>query len=288
MTRGMAISEQQIQVGNLEWFYREANPLREDASRLPVIFLHGLVSQSYSWRDVMPKVAEQGFRAIAPDWIGHGFSCFPEKRDFAYTADAFVEALSNFCTALNIERMHLVVQGFLGAYGVLYALRHVEQVERLVIVNAPLSPDVKLPWSISRMTIPLAGEMMTQDPLLVDRTLEGGGPYQVNDVDLDVYRKPFLTTSAAGRSLLFTLRNLKLAETTQEIAAELPQWQALTQLIWGISDPWIPVELAATWAKKLPNGELTKLDEVGHYAQEDWADKVSQALVPFLKRSKAE
>lgn len=284
----MAILEQQIQVGKLKWFYREANPLREDASRLPVVLLHGLVSQSYSWRDVMPKIAEQGLRAIAPDWIGHGFSDFPEKRDFAYTADAFVEALDEFLQALEIERCHLVVQGFMGVYGVLYALRHADRVERLVIINTPLDATVKLPGAVRRMTWPLAGEMMTQDPLLVDRTLEGGGPYQVKDKDLDIYRKPFLTTSSAGRSLLFTLRTFNLAETTRAIAEGLKQWPGLTLLVWGTADPWVPVTLAETWAKALPQGELTKLDEVGHYAQEDWADKVSDVLVPFLRRAKVE
>ena len=285
----MALTEgYKIAVGKLEWFYRDEKPLGENRDRLPVLLLHGLVSQSYSWRDVMPKLTEQGLRAIAPDWIGHGFSCFPEKRDFAYTADAFVTELGNFLTALEIEKVHLVAQGFMGVYGVLFALQNPDRVERLVIINTPLGPEAKLPGAIRRMTLPLAGEMMTQDPLLVDRTLEGGGPYQVDDQDLDVYRKPFLTTSSAGRSLLFTLRNFKLAEMTQAIANGLPEWQHMTQLIWGTADPWIPVALAESWVQTLPLGELSPLDEVGHYAQEDWADKVAEVLVPFLRRAPIE
>ncbi|MEM1310467.1 MAG: alpha/beta fold hydrolase [Cyanobacteria bacterium P01_H01_bin.153] len=279
------IEGNKIQVGKLEWFYRDEQPLQENRDRLPVLLLHGLVSQSYSWRSVMPKLNEQGFRAIAPDWIGHGFSCFPEKRDFAYSAEAFVQALGEFLSALEIDRVHLVTQGFMGVYGVLFALQNPDRVERLAVINTPLAPNVKLPGAVRRMTLPLAGEMMTQDPLLVDRTLEGGGPYQVDDADLDVYRKPFLTTSSAGRSLLFTLRNFKLAETTTVIATGLPQWDHMTQLIWGTADPWVPVSLAETWVKTLPQAELAKLDEVGHYAQEDWADKVSDVLVPFLRRA---
>jgi len=278
------IAEQRIEVDGLEWFYREAKPLRDTSDRLPVVCLHGLVTQSYSWRGVLPPLAEQGFWAIAPDWIGHGFSARPEQRDFAYTPEAFVEAFNQFLTALELEQIHLVVQGFLGTYGLLYALRNPDKIARLVIINTPLSPAAKLPWALRRMTLPLAGEMMTQDPLLVDRTLEGGGPYQVSDEDLDVYRKPFLTTSAAGRALLSTLRNLNLPATTATIAAALPQWQQITLLLWGIADPWLPVSLAETWVSHLPNGELSKLEEVGHYAQEDWADKVATAVVPFLKR----
>ncbi|MGF1457700.1 MAG: alpha/beta fold hydrolase [Leptolyngbyaceae cyanobacterium] len=283
----MAPTENKIQVGQLEWFYRESEPLTAmDAP--PVVLLHGLVSQSYSWREVMPKIAEQGRRAIAPDWIGHGFSSFPEKRDFAYTANAFVTELERFLEALEIDRLHLVVQGFMGVYGVLFALQNPARVERLAIVNTPLAPSVKLPGAIRRMTLPLAGEMMTQDPLLVDRTLEGGGPYQVDDQDLDVYRKPFLKTSAAGRSLLFTLRNFRLADSTQVIAQAWPEWSQPTQLIWGVADPWVPVAQAAQWVEQVPNGELSRLEEVGHYAQEDWADKVSQVLVPFLRRQSLE
>ena len=33
------------------------------------------------------------------------------------------------------------------------------------------------------------------------------------------------------------------------------------------------------------NLELVKLDEIGHYAQEDWAEKVADALVLFLRRA---
>jgi hypothetical protein len=45
------------------------------------------------------------------------------------------------------------------------------------------------------MGSPLAGEVMTQNPLLVDRTLEGGCRYRIEDKDLDIYRKPFLKSS---------------------------------------------------------------------------------------------
>ncbi len=281
----MTISEQRIEAAGLEWFYRECLPLRADRDRPPVVLLHGLVSQSYSWRKVMPELAEQGLRAIAPDWIGHGFSSHPAPKDFAYTADAFISGLGSLLDALALEKVHLVAQGFLGAYGCLYALRHPNRIGRLVVVNVPLTGAAKLPASLRRMTWPLAGEMMTQDPLLVDRTLEGGGPYQVGDADLDVYRKPFLTTSAAGRSLLATLRNYKTAAIGQEIETACQTWTHPTLGVWGMADPWLPLSLAEQSFQTLANGELAKLDQVGHYAQEDWPEKVTEVIVPFLRKT---
>jgi pimeloyl-ACP methyl ester carboxylesterase len=279
------IAEQRLQVGDLEWFYREATPLSNTRDRLPVVLLHGLVSQSYSWRGVMPALAEQGFWAIAPDWIGHGFSSRPEPRAFDYQPSTLAQALGDFLDSLSVQKCHLVVQGYLGLPGLLYGLEHPERIERLVIINTPLSPDAKLPWKVRQMGLPLAGDMITQDPLLVDRTLEGGGPYRVDDGDLDVYRKPFLTTSAAGRALLATVRNLQLAKTTTQVETGLKAWQQPTLLLWGIADPWLPVDLADVWAKALPQGELAQLAQVGHYAQEDWAEKVSETLLPFLRRT---
>jgi pimeloyl-ACP methyl ester carboxylesterase len=132
--------------------------------------------------------------------------------------------------------------------------------------------------------IPLAGDMITQDPILVDRTLEGGGPYQVDDNDLDVYRRPFLQSSDVGRALLVTVRRMDLPTTTAAIEAGLKTWDHPTLLLWGLSDPWLPVSLAETCLKDLPNGELKTLEEVGHYAQEDWAEKVADALSIFLRQ----
>jgi pimeloyl-ACP methyl ester carboxylesterase len=279
----LAIAEQTLTVDGLTWFYREQMPLSNQA-RLPVVLLHGIVSQSYSWRGVMPPLAEQGFRTIAPDWIGHGFSEKPDKRDFPYTPAAFVDALTLFIDALQLDRFHLVAQGFLGSAGIQYALAHPERVDRLAIINAPISEAAKLPWKIRQLGLPLAGDVITQDPLLVDRTLEGGGPYQVDDDDLDVYRRPFLQSSDVGRALMTTVRRLNLPQVSQEIETGLKTWDHPTLLLWGVKDPWLPISLAEAAVQALPQGELQTLEEVGHYAQEDWAEKVAPALSRFLRQ----
>lgn len=283
MSQDAAIAERTVLVNGLTWFYRDLQPLG-DSSRLPVLLLHGLVSQSYSWRQVMPTLAQQGFRAIAPDWLGHGFSEKPERRDFDYTPAALASALGSFIDALELPQVHLVAQGFLGSVGVQYALQHPDRVDRLAIINAPIGPGAKLPWKIRQMGLPLAGDMITQDPLLVDRTLEGGGPYQIADADLDVYRRPFLKSSDVGRALMTTVRRLDIEASSQAIAAALPHWDHPTLVLWGQKDPWLSVSLAEAAVQALPNGELQTLEEVGHYAQEDWAEKVAAALDTFLRQ----
>ncbi|MBW4469649.1 MAG: alpha/beta fold hydrolase [Stenomitos rutilans HA7619-LM2] len=279
----MATGDNWIEVGDLTWFYREAVPLGK-TTRSPVLLLHGLPSQSYGWRELLPVLAKQGFRAIAPDWIGSGFSAQPDRRDFAYTPAAYLQALEAFLKAMALERFSLVVQGFLGSVGLQYALRHPDQIDRLAILNTPLTTAARLPWKMRQLGLPLIGDMMTQDPLLVDRTLEGGGGYRVEDDDLDVYRRPFLRSSDAGRALLATIQNLQLSQVTAELETGFQQWQHPTLIAWGSRDPWLSLEVAKQVAESLPNAEWVELEEVGHYPQEDWHEKVSDALLPFLRR----
>ncbi|MBE9003568.1 alpha/beta fold hydrolase [Fortiea sp. LEGE XX443] len=279
----MSVTEHKIKVDSLEWFYREAAPIGQ-SDLLPVVLLHGLVSQSYSWRDIIPALASQGTRAIAPDWIGYGFSAMPEKRDFAYTPEAFITALEGFITALELEKFSLVVQGFLGSVGLQYALRHPEKIANIAILNTPISTTAKVPWKIKQMGLPLAGEMMTQDPLLVDRTLEGGSRYRIEDKDLDVYRRPFLKTSAAGRGLLSSIRNLQLPQAMTEIETGFQQWQQPILVQWGMIDPWLSVDIAQKFVDLAPNVEFIKLNNVGHYPQEHYHKTILDDLLPFVRR----
>jgi len=279
----VAISEKSIEVGSLQWFYREANPVNA-SHKPPVLLLHGLPSQSYCWCELMPDLTEKGFRAIAPDWIGSGLSAKPDKRDFAYTPDAFIQALGDFLKTLEIERFYLVVQGFLGSVGLQYALRHPDQIERLAVLNTPVSSAAKLPWQMQQWGLPLIGDMVTQDPLLVDRTLEAGSRYQIEDKYLDVYRKPFLKSSDVGRSLMVTTKNLQMKQSMAEIESGYANWKQPTLIFWGMKDPWLPFTQAEQFANSLKNVEVVKLEEGGHYPQEHWSGKVSEALLPFLRR----
>ena len=280
----MTITEHKIKVGSLEWFYRKSLPLgRSDL--LPVVLLHGLPSHSYAWRNIMPALANQGTRAIAPDLIGFGLSTKPQQREFAYTPDAFIAALAELIQALEINRFSLVVQGFLGSVGLQYALRYADQIESLAILNTPISTTAKLPWKMQQWGLPMAGEVLTQDPLLVDRTLEAGSRYQISDADLDVYRKPFLKSSKAGRSLMTTVRNLKLQQSMAEIESGFQQWQKPTLIVWGNNDPWLPFSVAQKFANSMQQAELVQLENVGHYPQEHHADEILKDLLPFVRRA---
>ncbi len=268
------ILEKTVTVGAFNWFYREVEV--NNTSEPTVVLLHGLPSHSYTWRQIMPLLAEYKYRSIAPDWLGFGSSAKPSTREFAYTPSAYVEALKDFLCTLNLSPVSLVVQGFLGSVGIQYALRFPENIDRLIILNTPINENHKLPWTMKQWGLPLVGEMATQDPLLVDRTLESGSGFVISDADLAIYRQPFLKTSAVGRSLNAVIRNLKLTESMREINTDLPRLDRQYQIIWGELDPWLSLEGN--------EANLITLPEAKHYPQEHWYKELTPYMINFLGR----
>jgi len=280
------ISENTLAVGQFRWFYRQISSV-QSAPTTPVVLLHGLPSQSLCWTGVMPLLAKKGFTAIAPDWLGFGFSDKPERREFAYTIAAYEQGLGEFLQTLQLEKISLVVQGFLATVGIQYALNHPDQIDRLVILNTPVVPPVKLPWPMKQWTIPLVGDMITQDPLIIDRTLEGGSGFVISDEKLAVYRQPWLKTSASGRALMAATKNLQLPTLLPTIGDRLQKdWQKPTCFIWGALDNWLAIEPIQTLVQGHDHLNLVTLAEAKHYPQEHFPQEVGDALTTFLRSFK--
>ncbi|MGD1919619.1 MAG: alpha/beta fold hydrolase [Pleurocapsa sp.] len=277
----MSIKTDKIQADKFKWFYRQTEI---ESERTPVLFLHGLPSHSYTWEKVMSLLADENIPSTAVDWLGCGFSDMPKQRDFAYTPEAFSTELGNLIAALKLEKFYLVVQGFLGSVGVQYALDNPEQVEGLIILNTPITSGAKLPWLKKQLSLPFIGDMMTQDPLLVDRTIEKGSGFVVEDRDLDRLRKPFLQSSAVGSSLMTILKKLDLDRITQDIETGLKHWSKPSLIIWGAKDSWLSVDGAKKIADSNPEIDFIELADAKHYPQEHWASDISQEIVQFFRR----
>jgi haloalkane dehalogenase len=278
--KSVSIQEKTQDIGSLQWYYREIVP-NQVADNPPVVLLHGLPAHSFTWVELLPVLGEYGYRAIAPDWIGFGFSSKPSRIEFSYTPEAFIHALYQFVQALELAPFSLIVQGFLASAGVQLALRYPHLIHRLVIMNTPILTSARLPWAMGQWGVPLLGEMLVQDPLLVDRTLETGSGYVILEEKLRVYRQPFLKSSAAGRSLSYTIRSLQLVESMKEIERDLYTFKKPTLLVWGVDDPWL---LTAPVLELQINPALTyfPLGAGQHYPQEHWLKDMTPRMINFL------
>lgn len=106
----------------------------------PIVFAHGGAADASQWRSQMEFFC-CGFRAIAYDARGHGWSEAPEGE---YSVDILTEDLFGLLRALGIERCTIVGLSLGGVVAMNTALRHPASVASLVLVSTTAEVDEEM------------------------------------------------------------------------------------------------------------------------------------------------
>jgi pimeloyl-ACP methyl ester carboxylesterase len=118
-------------------FYKEAGGAgaRLNNPGLPIVFIHGIDAgvSSFMWRKNFDELA-QNFRVLAFDLLGFGFSDKPPAAP--YSADLYVELISDFIREVAGGRANVVASSLGASYAVRVADEHPELINAMIL-NAP-------------------------------------------------------------------------------------------------------------------------------------------------------
>eukprot|EP00775_Hariotina_reticulata_P012653 gene12653-12780_t len=276
-----------VDAGGVAWAYRKSTPAKEtaDTAKREVLLLHGLGSSSYSYRSTLAMLEEAGFQAYAPDWPGHGSSSKPSSSSFDYSQEAYINALDAFVEAIGIKKpFALVVQGYvLGQYGLLYALRHEENVDRLFILNTPLALNSKLRLELAAYKNPIPFLRPGNKPF--DGTLYNmtGSKYAMLEADALTYGEPY-QDPAASAAIAATMDQLDFSKVLKEVDDGYRTWRKPSLLLFGANDPFIDVKnpFAFLESKRTNMRLVTATAKLGHMPQEDYAEAIQDTIELFL------
>lgn len=278
--------------GPVEIFYREVVPDFNYDPEEAVLLLSGLPASSYSYREVLPVLAKEvRTRAIAMDWVGFGFSekCSPGY-GFGYTPEEYLASIDEFLKAAGVKKVKaVVVQGWLGVLGLVWALRGVVDVGGVYVLNAPLpggdGRGPKMPFKLSKWGLPgMMGDAFAQDSLSVEQAIQSGGRYSLAISDCEVYRRPQMLSGDAGFSLAAATKRLGMKDVWAEIISGMEDWDKPIAIGWGVDDKYLSVAVAEKFVKEVcPRAELRKIEGAGHYAQEDFGERVAEGIVKFVR-----
>jgi pimeloyl-ACP methyl ester carboxylesterase len=109
-----------------------------------VILAHGFPNLGYSWRRIMPALAEAGYHVLAPDQRGYGGSSRPETID-AYDIGALTADLVGLLDEVGAQRAVWVGHDLGGMVVWAAAHLHPERVAGVVGLNFPPTPRGKRP-----------------------------------------------------------------------------------------------------------------------------------------------
>jgi pimeloyl-ACP methyl ester carboxylesterase len=219
---------------------------------------------------------------IAPDLIGFGRSSKAANLD--YTLEGLATFLERVLGELEVERVTLVGHDWGAAIGLVFAQRHPDRIERLVLCDAvPLLEGFVWHRTARLLRRPGVGELiMGSTPRwLLWRALRRGCASQdaLPDDRLRAVWEHF--DQGTQRAILRLYR----ATSERDLAAagtELELLRMPALVVWGERDPWLEPRFADAYARRL-EAAVERIDGAGHWP---WLDDpgVADRIAEFVGR----
>jgi len=249
----------------------------EEGSGDPAVFLHGIPTNSFLWRDVIGPIAEE-YRVVAPDMIGYGNSSMYDGFDRSLRAQE--RAIEGLFEALGIEDVTLVGHDLGGGVFLRYAAHNPDAVRQLVLSNSVAYDS----WPIQTITdLGLPDAARENGPADIQGMLDGLFRQTLYGEDhsegfIEGMKTPW--DSEAGVTSI--VRNASATNTSHTTEVDPSDVTAETLMLWGGEDEFQPIEWAQRLAEDIPDAELVGLDRANHWVMEDRPDAYREELTEFL------
>jgi pimeloyl-ACP methyl ester carboxylesterase len=280
------VDEHTIELAGSPVFYRSAPaadrstpPADRDAPATPPLplYLHGIPMSSDDWTESLERTG-----GLAPDLPGFGRTGKGGQLDLSLEGHAdFIAAL---LTALEIERVQLVMHDWGAAGGLLFAQRQPQRVERIVLCNAlPLTGGFRWHGLPRIWRQPILGElaMGSVNRRLLARWLRRGSANDQTWPDTRVQAVWEQFDQGTQRAILRLHRDAD-QETLLAAGVGLAALKMPVLVLWGELDPWFPSSFGDAYAGALPNAAPETIADAGHWP---WLDRpeLVQRIAGFLE-----
>ena len=258
----------------------------------PVVFLHGNPTSSYLWRNVIPHVESVG-RCLAPDLVGMGDSGRAPAGSYRFVDHA--RYLDAWFEALGLTRVTLVAHDWGSALGFHWARRHPGRVRGIAYMEALVRPVTWEEWPeaarqvFQAMRSPAGEEMVLTKNVFVERILPRSVLRGLGEVEMAVYRRPYLEPGESRRPTLTWPRQIPIEGEPADVVAiadAYSRWLATSDVpkLFVNADPGVILTgPQREFCRRWPNQrEITVRGS--HFVQEDSPHEIGRALAEFVAR----
>jgi pimeloyl-ACP methyl ester carboxylesterase len=246
-----------------------------------VVFVHGNPGSSSEWDALAPVALETVGSVYAPTMPG--FADAPVPPGFQITVDGYARWLGERLHERAIDRAHLVMHDFGGAFGLGWAQAHPERVASLTLIDTGVLPGYRWHRLARLWRTPVLAEVFNAltNRSGFGRTLNRHQPRPLSSSTLD--RLYADSTPAARRTAV------KLYRATDPGALghhpdRLRERNPPALVIWGGHDPYLPAAYAERQREAFPSAEVVVLPDSGHWPHHDDPERVVAQLRPFLRK----
>ena len=267
-----------------------------------VVMLHGNPSWSFYWRHLVTGLcdpaSDKHYRCIVPDHVGMGLSDKPDDAADAsprydYTLQSRVDDLEALLRHAGIDDatpVTLAVHDWGGMIGFGWALSHMAQVKRLVILNTaafPLPITKAMPWRLSLGRDSRIGGWLIRRFNLFARGAACMGTIRRLPADV---RHAYSDVYDGRNNAIATLRFMQDIPLREDDAAWALVAEAGRRLHafsdrpayigWGLRDFVFDKHFLEGFTAALPRAEVHAFEDAGHYVLED----KHEVLVPEIRK----
>ena len=263
----------------------------------PVLLLSGNPTWGFLYRDFVRPLVDGGYRVIAPDWIGAGYSDHP-RVDAALTFAHHIADLVSLLDQLDLRGFVIVGHDWGGPQGVAAALQRIDRLAAVAPMNTWLFTGLvsrfhasPRPWTTWHA--PLLGQFFMKR----HKVLSHNGPRatSVHGLTADearAYHHVF-DEPDSDHVVLTWPRTIPMRPGDRGwqdmlwIERRLPELAAVpVLLLWAPEDEVFPIEFGNRLKQLLPHAEgPVTFDRARHFLQDDRGPDLARALVEFLDRA---
>ncbi|MFD0684625.1 alpha/beta fold hydrolase [Actinomadura fibrosa] len=262
---------------------------RERGDGPPVVFVHGLLVNADLWRDVVPPLAEAGYRCIAPDWP-LGSHDIPMPPDADLSPPGVATMIGAFLDALDLTDVTLVANDTGGALVQILMARRPERVGRVVLASCDslevFFPKVFLPlvllgrvpgfvWPLAQlMRIPAMRRLPIAFGWLAKRPIP-------EDV-AESYLGPARRSRAVRRDVRRFLSGVHHRHTL-DAARTFGEYDRPVLLAWAKEERLFPVSLARRLADIFPDARVALVEDSYTLIPEDRPNELAGLVAAFAR-----
>ncbi|NLW68124.1 MAG: alpha/beta hydrolase [Bacteriovoracaceae bacterium] len=246
-----------------------------------VVLVHGGTIPMFTWDDVAPRLASDGYRILCYDMYGRGYSDRPRA---VYDRQLFQEQLDELLDAMDVrEPVDLVGYSHGGGVAADFAAKFPSRVRSLVLIS-PVVYGLRTPTVLK---VPVLGEilMRVRGVGTVTRRALGqfeGTPNAQRHAELVAEQAAYRGFRA---SLLSMLRHNALSGDYRDSLTVIGKQEFPVMIIWGPLDREITEEAIAAARSLIPRAQYHAVAGAGHDIVFKKPEHVAGAIEDFLRSS---
>ncbi len=245
----------------------------EGGSGPPVVFVHGIPTWSYLWRDIAPEVGSD-HHVIVPDLVGYGNSSMHDGFDRSIRAQE--QVLEQLIDELTEGEVVLAAHDIGGGVALRYTAHNSDRVAGLVMSNAVCYDSWPVEF-ISDLGLPETGHApVEQIEKQVGGAFEAGVYDEADDEFVEGMVAPWLSEEGV------TSLSRCAVSTNTNHTTELDYDSIDTELLclWGGEDTFQPIEYGERLVNDL-GGEMVELAAY-HWLPYDRSEEYVEQFQQFL------